>query len=47
MPQAEQLGDLVYLQLPELETTLAAGEPIFVVESVKTASEVALPFSCE
>jgi len=40
---AESLGDIVYVALPEVEVTVAQGEPLFVVESVKTASEVAAP----
>ena len=40
---AESLGDIVYVALPEPEVTVAQGEPLFVVESVKTASEVTAP----
>lgn len=36
----EQLGDVVYVELPEVGTTLAKGDQAAVVESVKAASEV-------
>jgi len=41
----EQLGDLVYIELPELERDVAAGEEVGVVESVKTAADVKSPVS--
>ena len=34
------LGDLVFVELPELHDELVAGEDAAVVESVKTASDV-------
>lgn len=36
----EQLGELVYVELPEVGATLEMGEEACVVESVKAASEV-------
>lgn len=43
----EQLGDVVYVELPEVGKTLAAGDEAAVVESVKAASEVYAPVSGE
>ena len=37
------LGDLVYVELPEVGRELAAGEACAVVESVKAASDVYCP----
>ena len=39
----EALGDLVYLELPEVGRVLAAAEACAVVESVKAASDVYAP----
>lgn len=39
------LGDLVYVELPEVGATAKAGEQIAVVESVKAASDVYSPIS--
>ncbi len=39
------LGDLVYVELPELDAELDAGEGLAVVESVKAASDVYAPVS--
>lgn len=36
----EQLGDVVFVELPEAGSTIAKGEQAAVVESVKAASEV-------
>lgn len=41
----EQLGDLTYVELPELGATLAAGAEMGSVESVKAASELYAPVS--
>lgn len=38
-----QLGDVVFVELPEVGRALAAGESAAVVESVKAASEVYSP----
>jgi glycine cleavage system H protein len=39
----EQLGDVVYVELPEIGRKVAAGDNMAVVESVKAASEVYAP----
>jgi len=39
----EQLGDLVHIELPELEREVAEGETVAVVESVKAASDIFAP----
>ena len=39
----DQLGDIVFVELPEIGRTVAAGEEVAVVESVKAASEVYAP----
>ena len=41
----EQLGDVVYVELPEVGKTIEAGDEAAVVESVKAASEVYTPVS--
>jgi glycine cleavage system H protein len=41
----EQLGDLVHVELPELERAVAEGETVAVVESVKAASDVFAPLA--
>ncbi|SEI47707.1 glycine cleavage system H protein [Allopseudospirillum japonicum] len=43
----EELGDIVFAELPELGRQVQAGEQVAVVESVKTASEVYTPISGE
>ncbi len=40
-----QLGDVVYVEVPEPGKTVAAGDELAVVESVKAASEVFAPVS--
>lgn len=44
---AEQLGDVVFVELPEAGRALKAGEAMAVVESVKAASDVYAPISGE
>ena len=44
---ADQLGDLVYVELPETGRTAKKGEGVAVVESVKAASDVYSPVSGE
>ena len=39
----EQLGDLVFVELPEVGRTLKKGDTTVVVESVKAASDVYAP----
>ena len=41
----ELLGDLVYVELPETGTTVAAGDSVGVIESVKAASDTYAPIS--
>jgi glycine cleavage system H protein len=43
----EQLGDLVFVELPALGSALAKGAAAAVVESVKAASDVYSPISGE
>jgi glycine cleavage system H protein len=42
-----QLGDVVFVELPEVETVVAAGDEIVVIESVKAASDIAAPLDGE
>ena len=44
---ATQLGDVVYVELPEIETRVAKGDEIVVIESVKAASEIVAPVDGE
>jgi glycine cleavage system H protein len=44
---AEQLGDVVFIELPDVGKTVKAGDPLAVVESVKAASDVYAPISGE
>ena len=44
---AEQLGDVVYVELPEIGRRVEQGKEAAVVESVKAASEVYAPVSGE
>ena len=39
----EQLGDIVFVELPEVGTALGKGDQAGVVESVKVASEIYAP----
>jgi glycine cleavage system H protein len=43
----EQLGDLVFLELPETGKSVSKGDAIVVVESVKVASDVYAPIDGE
>ncbi len=43
----DELGDLVYVDLPQVGRTLQAGESIGSVESVKTVSEIYTPAAGE
>ena len=43
----ELLGDLVFVELPEVGSDLNAGDASCVVESVKAASDVYMPISGE
>ena len=42
---SEQLGDVVYIELPEEGREVAAGEEIVVIESVKAASDIVAPIA--
>ena len=41
----EQLGDIVFVELPETDASYAEGDEAGVVESVKTASDIYAPLS--
>ena len=43
----EQLGDVVFVEVPEVGRTVTAGEAAAVVESVKAASDVFSPIAGE
>ena len=43
----ELLGDLVFVELPEIGTEMSAEDAVCVVESVKAASDVYMPVSGE
>ena len=44
---AEQLGDVVFVETPDVGKTVKAGDAFAVVESVKAASDVYAPISGE
>ena len=39
------LGDIVFVELPEIDTQFTSGETFGVIESVKAASDMYIPFS--
>jgi glycine cleavage system H protein len=43
---AHALGDVVYVELPEVPMEVAAGDSIGAVESVKSASDINAPIAC-
>ncbi len=43
----EQLGDLVFVEIPEVGRTIDGGESCAVVESVKSASDINCPVAGE
>ncbi len=43
----ESLGDITYVELPETEHTVTAGEECAVIESVKAASDIYAPLAGE
>jgi glycine cleavage system H protein len=43
----EALGDVVFVELPPIGKTVAAGDAIAVIESVKAASDIYAPVSGE
>ena len=44
---ATQLGDIVFIELPETGTVVAKGDDIVVIESVKAASDITAPLDGE
>jgi len=43
----ESLGDVTFVELPEVGASFGSGEAFGVVESVKAASDLYMPVSCE
>lgn len=43
----DQLGDVVFLDLPEIGTAVTAGEPMGEIESTKSVSDIYSPVSGE
>lgn len=41
----DSLGDVVYVELPDIDDELDAGDEIGIVESVKAASDIYTPLS--
>jgi glycine cleavage system H protein len=44
---AGQLGDVVFIELPEPDTMVAEGDEVCVIESVKAASDILAPIDGE
>jgi glycine cleavage system H protein len=44
---AAQLGDVVFVELPEPETQVVRGDEVCVIESVKAASDILAPVDGE
>jgi glycine cleavage system H protein len=44
---ATQLGDVVFVELPEVEAMVVEGEEVVVIESVKAASDILAPIDGE
>mgnify|MGYP000217450057 CR=1 FL=1 len=44
---SEQLGDVVFVELPEVGTQVAKGDEVVVIESVKAASDIMAPIDGE
>jgi glycine cleavage system H protein len=42
---SEQLGDVVFIELPEEGREVEAGEEVVVIESVKAASDISAPIA--
>ncbi|MEM7401471.1 MAG: glycine cleavage system protein GcvH [Pseudomonadota bacterium] len=42
-----ELGDIVYIELPEIENEYQSGQACAVVESVKVASDIYAPVECK
>ena len=43
----DALGDVVFVELPEVETMVAEGDEVVVIESVKAASDILAPLDGE
>jgi glycine cleavage system H protein len=43
----EQLGDIVFVKLPDVGRSIKAGEEAVVIESVKAAADIKMPVSGE
>ncbi len=43
----QQLGDVVYVELPDVGATITAGQVFGTIESVKAVSELFAPVTCE
>ena len=41
----KELGDIVYVELPEIDTELSAGDILATVEAVKAVEEIYIPIS--
>ena len=44
---ATQLGDVVFVELPEVEAMVGEGDEVVVIESVKAASDILAPIDGE
>ncbi|AXI43465.1 glycine cleavage system protein GcvH [Sulfitobacter sp. SK011] len=44
---AEQLGDVVFVELPDVGTTISKDDEVVVIESVKAASDILAPIDGE
>ncbi|UZD90081.1 glycine cleavage system protein GcvH [Cognatishimia activa] len=44
---AEQLGDVVFVELPEIDTEVSKDDEVCVIESVKAASDILAPLDGE
>ena len=44
---AKELGDIVFVELPETEAMVAQGDEVVVIESVKAASDILAPVDGE
>jgi glycine cleavage system H protein len=44
---AEQLGDIVFVELPEAGRSVSKGDEVVVIESVKAASDILAPIDGE
>ncbi len=42
-----ELGDIVFVELPDLGRTFRAGEVLGTIDSVKASSEIYAPIACE